>query len=42
MIDMPTINMIRQRGARGDTVAEIARDVGVSEPTVRKYLRCLK
>lgn len=39
MIDMPTINMIRQRGARGDTVAEIARDVGVSEPTVRKYLR---
>lgn len=39
MIDMPTISMIRQRRARGDSVAKIARETGVSEPTVRKYLK---
>lgn len=38
MIDMPTVNSIRIRKARGDSVAEIARDLGVSEPTVRKYV----
>ena len=35
---MPTIQSIRNRRARGETVAEIARAEGVSEPTVRKYL----
>ena len=39
MIDMPTVNMIKARGARGDSVAQIARDLKVSEPTVRKYLK---
>ncbi len=34
---MSTILSIRQRCADGDSVAEIARDEGVSEPTVRKY-----
>jgi len=36
---MPTIQSIRNRRARGETVAEIARAEGVSEPTVRKYLK---
>ena len=39
MIDMPTIESIHARRARGDTIAEIARAEGVSEPTVRKYLK---
>lgn len=34
---MSTILSIRQRCAAGDSVAEIAREEGVSEPTVRKY-----
>ena len=34
---MSTILSIRQRCAAGDGVAEIAREEGVSEPTVRKY-----
>ena len=34
---MSTILSIRQRCANGDSVAQIARDEGVSEPTVRKY-----
>ena len=39
MIDMPTIESIHTRRARGDSIAEIARAEGVSEPTVRKYLK---
>lgn len=34
---MSTILSIRRRCADGDSVAEIAREEGVSEPTVRKY-----
>lgn len=34
---MSTILSIRERCAAGDSVAEIAREEGVSEPTVRKY-----
>lgn len=34
---MPTILSIRQRLDAGDSVAQVARDEGVSEPTVRKY-----
>ena len=37
MIGVSTILSIRQRCANGDSVAQIARDEGVSEPTVRKY-----
>lgn len=37
MIGMSTILSIRRRCAAGDSVAEIAREEGVSEPTVRKY-----
>ena len=37
MIGMSTILSIRRRCADGDSVAEIAREEGVSEPTVRKY-----
>lgn len=37
MIGMPTIPSIRQRLDAGDSVAQVARDEGVSEPTVRKY-----
>lgn len=37
MIGMPTILSIRQRLDAGDSVAQVARDEGVSEPTVRKY-----
>ena len=39
MIDMPTIESIQARRARGDSIAEIARAEKVSEPTVRKYLK---
>lgn len=34
---MSTILAIKQRAARGDSVAQIAREEGISEPTVRKY-----
>ena len=37
MIGVSTILTIKQRCANGDSVAQIARDEGVSEPTVRKY-----
>lgn len=37
MIGMSTILSIRHRCADGDSVAEIAREEVVSEPTVRKY-----
>ena len=37
MIGMSTILSIRQRLDAGDSVAQVARDEGVSEPTVRKY-----
>ena len=37
MIGVSTILTIKQRCASGDPVAQIARDEGVSEPTVRKY-----
>lgn len=37
MIGMSTILAIKQRAARGDSVAQIAREEGISEPTVRKY-----
>ena len=36
MIGMPTIPSIRQRLDAGDSVAQVAGDEGVSEPTVRK------
>jgi transposase len=39
MIGMDKIEDIRRRGRRGQSVASIARETGVSEPTVRKYLR---
>lgn len=35
MIGMSTILSIRQRLDAGDSVAQVARDEGVSEPTVR-------
>ncbi len=38
MLDMPTIQSIRARRAKGETIAEIAEHEGVSAPTVRKYL----
>ena len=37
MIGVDKIEDIRRRCRDGETVAEIARKVGVSEPTVRKY-----
>lgn len=37
MIDVDTIEDIRKRARRGESVASIARTCGVSEPTVRKY-----
>lgn len=37
MVGMSTILSIRQRLDAGDSVARVARDEGVSEPTVRKY-----
>lgn len=36
---MDKIGDIRRRGRRGQTVASISRETGVSEPTVRRYLR---
>lgn len=36
---MDKIEEIRRRGRRGESVAAISRESGVSEPTVRKYLR---
>ena len=39
MIGVDKIEDIRRRGRRGEPVASIARAAGVSEPTVRKYLR---
>ena len=39
MIGMDKIEGIRRRDRRGQSVASIARETGVSEPTVRKYLR---
>ena len=39
MIGVDKIEDIRRRGRRGEAVASIARETGVSEPTVRKYLR---
>lgn len=39
MISMSKVKDIRGMGRRGHTVAEISRHTGVSEPTVRKYLR---
>ena len=39
MISMPEIQSIRQLRRNGDSIASIARKVGVSEPTVRKYLK---
>ena len=39
MIGVDKIDDIRRLGRSGATVASIARDTGVSEPTVRKYLR---
>ena len=37
MIGMSTILSIKRRLDGGDSVAQVARDEGVSEPTVRKY-----
>ena len=39
MIGVDKINDIRKLGRNGATVASIARDTGVSEHSVRKYLR---
>lgn len=39
MIGAARIEKIRKMGMGGASVASIARDTGVSEPTVRKYLR---
>ena len=39
MIGMDKIEDTRRRGRRGQTVASVSRETGVSEPTVRKYLR---
>ena len=36
---MSKVKDIREMRRRGHTVAEISRRAGVSEPTVRKYLR---
>ena len=38
MLDMPTIQSIRSRRAKGETLSQIAEHEGVSIPTVRKYL----
>lgn len=37
MIGMTTILTIKSRINKGDSIAQIARDEGISEPTVRKY-----
>ena len=39
MIGAARIDDIGRLGRGGASVASIARDTGVSEPTVRKYLR---
>lgn len=39
MIGVDKIEDIRKRGRDGASVASIARGIGVSEPTARKYLR---
>lgn len=39
MIDVDKIEDIRRRARRGEPIASIARAVGVSEPTARKYAR---
>ena len=39
MIGVDKIDDIRRLGRGGASVASISRDTGVSEPTVRKYLR---
>ena len=39
MIGVDKIDDIRRLGRSGASVASIARDTGVSEPTVRKYLK---
>ncbi|WP_233419518.1 helix-turn-helix domain-containing protein, partial [Bifidobacterium subtile] len=36
---MSRINSIRRRRREGESIASIARAEGVSEPTVRKYLK---
>ena len=36
---MDKIEDIRRRRSRGESIASISRNTGVSEPTVRKYLR---
>lgn len=38
-IGVDKIDDIRKLGRSGASIASIARDTGVSEPTVRKYLR---
>lgn len=38
MIDMPQVQMIRAKYREGNTVTEIASELGVSRPTVRKYI----
>lgn len=39
MIDMERISRIRSMRRKGVSIAAIAREVGVSEPTVRRYLK---
>ena len=39
MIGVDKIDDIKRLGRNGATVTSIARDTGVSDPTVRKYLR---
>ena len=39
MIGVDKIEDIRRRRSRGESIASISRNTGVSEPTVRKYLR---
>ena len=38
MISMPVVQDIRKLARSGCSVAEISRETGVSEPTVRKYV----
>lgn len=39
MISMPIVQDIRKMARSGCGIAEISRETGVSEPTVRKYIR---
>ena len=39
MTGMPQIQSIRSRRRSGESIASIARNAGISEPTVRKYLK---